>query len=767
MRSIPTLPLASLLLGPLLSGCGDDTPEPEPAPARRPNVLLLSLDTTRADALACYGNKLASTPVLDKLAQEGTRFSRAFSVTPLTIPAHSSLFTGLYPPRHGVRDNGDFFLGPDAVTLAERLQDAGYATAASVGAEVTTHRWGFGQGFDAYFDEMGTTAEDAGSRWKVERRGDLVVDDALGWLQPRLADHQPWFAWVHLFDVHHPYEPPAPYDELFSDQLYLGELAWVDEQVGRLVSALEAGGALDDTWIIVVADHGEGMGSHGELLHGVLLYNATVRVPFIVRPPAGRPTPGFEHFPVSLVDVVPTVLSVTGVGGADDLDGMDLSPWLDPATAGPLPPQDRAVYVESLYAFRHYGWAGQRAIVTADTKLIDSTTPELYRRDDYAEAANRAEDDPALVTVLHERAAGISAQLAQSGTAQGVQLDAEQQAQLEALGYVTAAANTPSDGDGFDRGLSDPVSRLPVLRDVERARQAVRSGDLDLALERLEAVLATDPGLVQPQKLRAQVLARTGRVPEALAAFEALNAQTRAAGVEISLGSLKRDLGRVVEARAHYEAALELEPYLDAAWRPYLRLLYQTGQEEALIEALMLVRERRPELGTAQVIAGLVALERGGEGAERALAAASAAHPDEPGARVALAGAARKRGDLDTAERLLREELELPRGGPAVRAALVEVLAAKKDYAGQLEQVERLLTAVPDDPTMLHARGQALFNLGRYDDALAGCQTCLGAVPQDANCKLLEANVLSKLGRPDEAKAALEDARRMKGLPSR
>ena len=135
---------------------------------------------------------------------------------------------------------------PEAVTLAERLQDAGYATAASVGAEVTTHRWGFGQGFDAYFDEMGTTAEDAGSRWKVERRGDLVVDDALSWLEPRLGQEQPWFAWVHMFDVHHPYEPPPPYDELFEDQPYLGELAWADEQVGRLVTALDAGGALDD-----------------------------------------------------------------------------------------------------------------------------------------------------------------------------------------------------------------------------------------------------------------------------------------------------------------------------------------------------------------------------------------------------------------------------------------------------------------------------------------------------------------------------------------
>ncbi|MEC8423194.1 MAG: sulfatase-like hydrolase/transferase, partial [Myxococcota bacterium] len=764
---IPMRLLLALLLWPVLHGCHDEPSTSAVAPAVRPNVLLISLDTTRADALACYGNKVAATPVLDALAQQGTRFSRAFSVTPLTIPAHSSLFTGLYPPRHGVRDNGDFFLGPEAVTLAERLQEAGYATAASVGAEVTTHRWGFGQGFEAYFDEMGETAADAGSRWKVERRGDLVVDDALSWLKPRVEEgagrqRKPWFAWVHLFDVHHPYEPPAPYDELFSNQPYLGEVAWVDEQVGRLVAALEEADALDDTWVFVVADHGEGMGSHGELLHGVLLYNATVRIPFIVRPPGGRAAPSFEHFPVSLVDVAPTILALAGVDGAGDMDGIDLSPWLDPGQVGPLPPSDRAVYVESLYAFRHYGWAGQRAVVTAETKLIDSTTPELYRRDDYAEAANRAEDDPGLVREMHTRAAEISARLAEATTAQGAQLDADQLAQLEALGYVTAAANAPSEGDGFERGLPDPVRRLPVLRDVERARQALQQGELEEALRRLDAVLATDPGLVQPQQMRAQVLWRTGRATEALEAFERLNAQTRSAGVEVSLGSLKRSLGRTEEALVHYEAALEMEPYLETAWRPYLRTLFSAGREDALLDALEAVRERRPELGTAQVIAAMVALERGASGAERVLSAVSQTHPDEPGARTLLAARARRRGDNERAIRLLREELALPTGLPGVRMALVEVLASEKRYAEQLEELERVLQDTPGDPVVLHARAQALFNLDRYEEALSAAAACLDITAVGADCKLLQANALKKLGRDAEAEAAWRAARALK-----
>jgi tetratricopeptide (TPR) repeat protein len=261
------------------------------------------------------------------------------------------------------------------------------------------------------------------------------------------------------------------------------------------------------------------------------------------------------------------------------------------------------------------------------------------------------------------------------------------------------------------------------------------------------------------------VLWRTGRTEEALQAYQALQAQTRSASVEISLGSLKRELGRVDQAIAHYEAALEMEPYLESAWQPYLRTLFATGRDEALTQGLRTALERRPDFGTARVISAMVALEAGTPGAAQALAEAIDAHPDEPGARTLLAGLARKAGELETAERLLREELSLPRPQPGVRMALIEVLATRKDHAAQLAELDIVLRSSPRDPVMLHARAQALFNLKRHEDALAATRTCLEAAPAAADCKLLEANALKKLGKEAEAQAAWQEARAMKGLP--
>ncbi len=749
----------------MLAACaGDDPTPPPPAPVTRDNVLVITLDTTRADALPAYGNTVAVTPTLDRLAAEGTRFSRAYTVTPLTIPAHSSLFTGQYPPHHGVRDNGDFFLGPEAVTLAEQLQGAGYATFASVGAEVTSHHWGFSQGFDAFHDDMGEAARDEENRWRIERRGDAVVDDALATLEPLLAGERPWFGWVHLFDVHHPYAPPEPYASRFPGQPYLGELAFADAQVGRLIDKLDQTGTLDKTWVILLADHGEGMGSHGEVLHGVLLYNATVRIPLVVRPPRGRAAPAYEHFPVSIVDVAPTVLSLVGADPLPAADGLDLSPWVDPDAAAVEAPTDRAVYVESLYAWRHYGWSSQRAVVTTTMKLIDSTTPELYLRDDYPEAANRAADRPTDVTGLQGVARDLTARLQAAGgaSARDTQLDDTQLAQLEALGYVTASAHAPGDGDGFDQGLPDPVARLPVLQDVDKARQAVQSGDLDAALARLDEVLAEEPGLGQPRMMRAQVLMRKGDRAAARAQLEALAADHPSAMVEIQLGVLDMEAGRADAALARFEAALAMEPYLDAAWRPYLRALASLGRLEALDAALARAAERRPNLGTAAVLRALRAVQRGELGAEAQLRAAVDAHPDEPGGNLAVGQLDARKGDFAAAEaRLLAEVAAVPRD-PTPRKLLVEHYARQRDYAAQLLQIDGVLPLAPRDATLVHARAVALFNLGRYDESLAATTDCLQLDPRSANCKLMEANALKKLGRNDDAQAAFEAARAWK-----
>ncbi|MEQ1506543.1 MAG: sulfatase, partial [Myxococcota bacterium] len=386
---------------------------------RPPNVLVVTLDTTRVDVVGAYGDPAAPsvTPVLDRLATDAIRFDRAYTVTPLTIPAHSSLFTGLLPPRHGVRDNGDARLSDAATTLAERLSAAGYQTMASVGAEVTSRHWGFAQGFDVFRDPApGPGNPTAVDRWRVERPADQVVDDAIRWLAA--ADpERPWFVWVHLYDAHAPYAPPPAYRSL---DPYRGEVAFADAQLGRLLAAVRASGeageaddgdpataadddadrgGLDRTWVTVLADHGESLGEHGEAAHGVLVYDVTTRIPWIVRPPGGVPARSIDA-PVSGVDLTPTLLGALGLP-AGDVDGFDLSSAI---TGDWTPDSDRGVYVESRYAYVHYGWAVQRAWVDGRSTLIDSTVRRLFDRSDVPQRRDLAPSEP-------DRAAALAAAL--------------------------------------------------------------------------------------------------------------------------------------------------------------------------------------------------------------------------------------------------------------------------------------------------------------------------------------------------------------------
>src|SRR5262245_45814538 len=251
-----------------------------PAPGEL-NVVVVTLDTTRADRLGCYGFSEVETPNIDSLAREGVVFDAATATVPLTFPSHASIFTGLVPPHHGVRDNGGFFLQESATTLAERLKSAGYATGAFVGAWVLESKWGLAQGFDHYSDRFDLSRYKVLSLGTVQKRGDEVMDDALAWLAS--VEKGKFFAWVHLYDPHTPYDPPEPYRSRFPGQPYRGEVAYTDAVVGRLLGWLRERGLLDRTVVVLTADHGESLGEHGEAAHAFFVYDATVAVPLIIR----------------------------------------------------------------------------------------------------------------------------------------------------------------------------------------------------------------------------------------------------------------------------------------------------------------------------------------------------------------------------------------------------------------------------------------------------------------------------------------------------
>ena len=250
------------------------------------NLVVITLDTTRADRMGAYGNGNVETPAFDRLAREGVLFEQAVSVAPLTLPVHSSMFTGKFPPEHGVRDNGGFFLGPEQVTLAEVFKARGYRTGGFVGAYVLDSKWGIGQGFDTYHDKFDLSESRGVSLAAIQRPANEVVDQALPWLDA--GRRQPFFAWLHLYDAHSPYRPPEPFASRYKGHPYNGEIAFTDSQVARVIAELEALGVYDRTIVVVMGDHGESLGDHGEAAHGFFIYNSVVNVPFVVRAPFSR-----------------------------------------------------------------------------------------------------------------------------------------------------------------------------------------------------------------------------------------------------------------------------------------------------------------------------------------------------------------------------------------------------------------------------------------------------------------------------------------------
>ena len=738
----------------LTLACGTNSESVPKTAGEQPNIIVFTLDTLRADALGAYGQKLNTSPNIDAMSNGGYRFARAYTVTPLTIPAHSSLWTSMWPPRHGVQDNGDFFLDEGATTLAERLQDAGYQTMASVGAEVTSHHWGFAQGFDAYFDELGASRDEEQNRWRVERPAPEVLADAVGWFTQDRSKDKPFFAWLHLFDIHHPYEPPEPFKSQFEKRPYLGEIAWTDHQVQTFLSQIDALSELENTWIFILSDHGEGRGSHGEMLHGSLLYNSTTRIPFIVVPPKRDGGGKKIKFPVSIVDVYPTALTLAGIEVPDGLDGMDLTPWLKPGAVEE--PTGRQVYVESLYAYRHYGWAPQKALVTDDFKLIDSTTPELYDAWDLPEktdlATNKSDELSAVTSTLRSM---TEAMVSDENAASRVEMSPERLEQLAALGYITTTVDT----DTPTEGLPDPVSRMPMLKEVEKARKLLQSGDLDQAATQINAILEEEPTFVDMRTLRTQLLLRMGQVDEAYAAALAIEADHPSTNNKAIIANILLKKKDMIGASQMFESIIEIDPYMENIWRGWLTTLFLGGRIPELDNAVQYAKTKIPDSKVTQTFDGLVMFMKNDlAGAESLLLHVLEADPRQPFLNHTMGLIRRAQGLPNEAEQFLREEILLHPPAVPARRTLVELLAEQKRYGRQLRQLRAIKRAEPPNALTAHSMAQALFNLGKFDEAATAINRCFEINDQYPGCVMLWANVLKKQGKDEEAKRAYERA---------
>jgi arylsulfatase A-like enzyme/Tfp pilus assembly protein PilF len=464
--------LAALLSGALLSGCAEDR-------SPRWNVVLVTFDTTRADYLQPYGHPRSSTPTLQRLADEGALFEQAFSVAPITAPSHASILTGRYPIAHGVRDNGLFVLGEGESTMAEILGSQGYATAAAIGAFPVIARFGFDQGFDLFDDELTGHLEDhTGDRvipktrmFFDERRAGQVNEAVLPWLGEQSQADQPFFLWLHYFDPHQPFEPPPPFDQQYADDLYAGEIAYTDQALGRLLAHLDELGELEHTLVIMTADHGEGLGEHGELTHAVLAYNSTLRVPLIIRTPDGLAAGKRVTERVGSVDIVPTVLDLLGIETPSSVQGRSLAPLLR-GEAG----EWRQYYAENLSPHLSHGWGKLRVLFDGDYKYIHGPRPELYN---LTEDPHELND---LLAVLPDESARMHEELEYflddyvGAVSVSTPLDDDTLRRLQSLGYLQGGSTSEATvSEALEEGGVPPHRHVSLINNMSAAKHLLWS----------------------------------------------------------------------------------------------------------------------------------------------------------------------------------------------------------------------------------------------------------------------------------------------------
>jgi arylsulfatase A-like enzyme/Flp pilus assembly protein TadD len=524
------------------------TGPPVASQAARPNVLLVTIDTLRADYVACFGKAGIETPVLDALAADGTRFTRAYCQAPMTPPSHASILTGVYPPTHGVRDFTSTGLPKGFPTLAGHLKRAGYTTAAFVSAYVLDAVWGLNQGFDLYYDRFTPRELMGANPGNVQRRAGETIGYVLDWLAR--GPRTPYFLWVHLYDPHHDYNPPEPFKTRYARDPYAGEVAYADRELGRLVEALKARGDYDRTLIVATSDHGEAFGEHEEAEHGFFVYETTARVPLIVKLPRSEGTPpGTFSDIVESVDLAPTILQVTrtAIPAEAAMQGKGLLGRL----LGKGGPASRTAYCESLYPRNTFGWSDLASLSEGTLKYIDAPRPELYDLSlDPGERDNLYTRQRAVADGMRRKLATFRSGL-RTASASQAPADSQRVEALRALGYVAVAVPVPA-GTGA-AGLADPKDRVGTFNKVLLAMQASDAGAFDRSNRLLVEVLADDPQLfighyslgVNALKLgdnraalehftraralnpgfdltemnRASALARLGRVDEAIAAL--------------------------------------------------------------------------------------------------------------------------------------------------------------------------------------------------------------------------------------------------------
>ncbi|MBI3474815.1 MAG: sulfatase-like hydrolase/transferase [Acidobacteria bacterium] len=556
--------LVSLQAGVLLTASAVHGQSKKPVPPTkaplRPNVILITIDTLRADHVSCYGAQSVKTPTLDGLAHDGIVFERAISQVPLTWPSHAVILTGTYPFQNGVQDFTGQPLAPHFRSVAQAFQQAGYATGAVVSAFVLDRSWGLGRGFDLYDDAFSAETFQKKDIGLVDRRAEESVTHAIAWLKK--TPRRPFFLWLHVYDPHNPYDPPEPYSSEYKGHLYDGEIAYADHELGKLIAFLKQNKLYDSSVIVATSDHGESLAEHGEDEHGFFIYNATVHVPLIVKPQAGSGIQvGRRVEPVETAAIAPSMMRLAGVK-----DSIEKQLQAKPLF-GPDGEKHEPAYSETFYPFSSFGWSPLHALESERFHYIDAPQPELYDLDaDPGETHNIADQQPATVVVLKEK---LRQHLAHNPFTQQASnagsLSPDAQEKLRALGYFGfRAAISP---EQIKAGLADPKEKLWEFNAILKAQDAFQRNDPDRAEALLGDVQARDPKIyVIPFLLGESALRRQDWAKAAEQLQQCLELNPNFDNAMTGLARALAKLGREDDAKAWLNRALKSNPQNYRAW---------------------------------------------------------------------------------------------------------------------------------------------------------------------------------------------------------
>jgi arylsulfatase A-like enzyme/Flp pilus assembly protein TadD len=715
------------------------------------NLLVVTLDTLRADHVGSYGYAAARTPRFDSLAARGLRFARAATVVPLTLPAHSSLFTGTFPARHAVRDNGGYYLGEEHETLAEVLNPRGFRTGGFISAFVLDSRWGIDQGFERYFDDFDLSRfEKQAGMDAIQRPGKETVDEALRWLAAERE--RPFFLWVHLYDPHTPYAAPREYAAQFPRSLtgaYDAEIAFADAQLGRLLDALEGDGRLGRTVVAVLGDHGEMLGEHGEQTHGFFVYDAAVRIPLVVAAPGLAPRVVKDQ--VRIVDLMPTLLELLGVSAPPAVQGTSLLPLAHGERLNLM------ALSESWFPRFHYGWSELQAIQDERFKLIRAPRRELYDLErDPLETADLAASDSRRVETL-ERA--LEAMITASGGGETPKLpeavDSETAERLLALGYIGGSVSARH---LEDRPRGDPKDKIQLYNLLKQASTASAQERFDEAIAKATEALAEDPEILEGHMLLGNFLEKAERHADATLAYKrALALDPEHQETTFRLALAYKDQGRLADARTGFERARAFDPRNG-------RVLWQLADVEMrarrldAAEAILkdaLSREVERERFLLKLGECYLDQKRLDE-AEKALLEAVAKRPTLETAHFNLGLVYEERGERDKA--IAAYEKELAAHAKAYRAAfnLAKLLQVTGRPREAMERFQQVAALAPDFAIGRLYLAKVLLDTNDLPGAEREAKAGLALTPEASMAPLghyVLADVYNRQGRVAEARS--------------